>query len=137
MSINVSEKEHVSFAKIEAARDFSHMIPRASRKTNTAYKIDDLASIVCDVLTALEHQTQLSISRLMRYHYEGYTLEEIAKQDGCTEGAIRFSLRSSYGRIADWLESPKAPKPEPHYEFQMQTHTRSFTEPPHHIPPQR
>jgi hypothetical protein len=129
MSISVSEKEHVSFAKAEAARDFSNMIPRSNSRSNSVYKIDDLSSLVCDMHKAMEILTPLSLSRLMRYHYEGYYLEEIGEQDGCTKQAILFSLRASYNKMADFLESPKAPVETPAYEYEEYTHKRKYVSP--------
>jgi hypothetical protein len=137
MSINVTNKTRLNFDKIQTRYNLSNMLPRATRRTNTAYQIDDLSSIVCDILKAMEQLTQLSISRLMRYHNEGYTLEEIGKQDGCTKQAILFSLKASYNKMADWLESPKTPVPEPAYEYETYTHTRKFSGPEYHVPAQR
>lgn len=120
-----------------AAQDFASMIPRASRRTNTAYKIDDLSSIICDIHKAMEQLTETAISRLMRYHNEGYTLEEIGNQDGCTKQAVLFGLKASYNKMSDWLESPKEPVTEPAYKFDTHTHTRKFSGPEYFIPAQR
>jgi hypothetical protein len=137
MSILASQKPRGSFDKVQARYNLGNMIPRATRRTNTAYQIDDLSAIVCDILKAMEQLTPLSLSRLMRYHNEGYTLEEIGQKDGCTKQAILYSLKASYQRMADWLESPKAPVEEPAYEYEIRTHTRSFSAPEFYIPPQR
>jgi hypothetical protein len=78
---------------------------------------------------AMEVLTPLQLSRLMRYHKEGMWLEEIGAMDGCSKQAIDFSLRATYAKMAEWLESPKTPVPQPAYKFEEYTHTRSYVSP--------
>lgn len=134
MSMNVSEKEHVSFERAQANFAFQNMIPRSNSKNNSIYQIDDLASIVCDIHKAMETLTEVQLSRLMRYHNEGYTLEEIGNMDGCTKVAVEHTLTKCYDKMATYLESPKVPVKVPAYAYESYTHRRSFSSPNHNHP---
>jgi predicted DNA-binding protein YlxM (UPF0122 family) len=103
------------------------MVPVASRRTNTTYQIDNVATMVADIDTAIRNTLTHEQFFNLRWHYFwGYTLEEIALRRGVSRAAISQQMKRSIARMAEYLEEPKAPKIEPKLPPRNTIHTRKY-----------
>ena len=127
MSIEISTLQSVNFNSRVAGEELRAMTPRANRRSNTTYSIDNLASIACDVegamLKALDEKARHRLSMIM---LEGYTQDEVAEMEGVGKAAISRHLDRAFEKMSEYLESPKEPKVEVPYTYETPTHHRKY-----------
>lgn len=53
--------------------------------------------------TAISELPDIQRRRVMLYYFEGYTFEQIAKMEGCTKRAVKFSVDIAIKKLREFL----------------------------------
>ncbi len=106
----------------------NEMWHRPHRKSNSVYRIDDVAAVVCDIERAMSLLSKELQWRLYKHFYEGYSQEEVADLIGISQPAVHASIIRAAEQMSDYLCGYTA-KPQQtgvyksKYEY---THTRTY-----------
>lgn len=133
LNIDTAPAEKASIEDKLAIEVCNNLMPRASRRCNTVYQIDNVAAVLADISRAIKAclDRQQNI-RITRHYYLQWTLEEIADAEGVSAMAISKSIDRSITRMAKFLELPAEIKPRTYFgDAANDTHHEKYRNPTH------